>query len=87
LGRKFQRRLPDAVRIVGKISREFFNPGLTPAITVYRGSQNQKRAASARRRAGLNIAEPGNSPAEGATYPGATALAIPHPRFARRRKL
>jgi len=24
---------------------------------------------------GLNIAEPGNSPAEGATYPGATALA------------
>jgi OH-DDVA oxygenase len=24
---------------------------------------------------GLNVAEPGNSPAEGATYPGATALA------------
>src|SRR6266540_6469956 len=37
LGRKFNDVSPDAVVIVGNDQREFFNPGLTPAITVYRG--------------------------------------------------
>src|SRR5690349_10998883 len=39
LGRKFNEVAPDAVVIVGNDQREFFNAGLTPAITVYRGAQ------------------------------------------------
>src|SRR5215216_7846188 len=34
LGRKFDEVSPDAVVILGNDQREFFNPGLTPAITV-----------------------------------------------------
>ena len=75
LGAKFNAVSPDAVVIVGNDQREFFNPGLTPAITVYRGSQIRNVQHLHEDAPGLNIAEPGNSPAEGATYPGATALA------------
>jgi hypothetical protein len=75
LGKKFNAVSPDAVVIVGNDQREFFNPGLTPAITVYRGSQIKNVQHLHEDAPGLNIAEPGNSPAEGATYPGATALA------------
>jgi hypothetical protein len=75
LGNKFNAVSPDAVVIVGNDQREFFNPGLTPAITVYRGSQIRNVQHLHEDAPGLNIAEPGNSPAEGATYPGATALA------------
>jgi aromatic ring-opening dioxygenase catalytic subunit (LigB family) len=75
LGRKFNDVAPDAVVIVGNDQREFFNPGLTPAITVYRGAQIRNVQHLHEDQPGLNIAEPGNSPAKGATYPGATALA------------
>ena len=75
LGRKFNEVAPDAVVILGNDQREFFNPGLTPAITVYRGSQISNVQHLHEDQPGLNIAEPGNSPTEGATYPGATALA------------
>jgi hypothetical protein len=75
LGHKFNAVSPDAVVIVGNDQREFFNAGLTPAITVYRGSQIRNVQHLHEDAPGLNIAEPGNSPAEGATYPGATALA------------
>jgi aromatic ring-opening dioxygenase catalytic subunit (LigB family) len=75
LGRKFDEVSPDAVVIVGNDQREFFNPGLTPAITVYRGSQISNVQHLHEDQPGLNIAEPGNSPAEGATYPGSTAFA------------
>jgi hypothetical protein len=75
LGRKFNEVSPDAVVIVGNDQREFFNPGLTPAITVYRGAQISNVQHLHEDAPGLNVAEPGNSPAEGATYPGATALA------------
>ena len=75
LGKKFNEVSPDAVVIVGNDQREFFNPGLTPAITVYRGSQISNVQHLHEDAPGLNVAEPGNSPAEGATYPGATALA------------
>jgi hypothetical protein len=75
LGKKFDEVAPDAVVIVGNDQREFFNPGLTPAITVYRGAQIQNVQHLNEDQPGLNIAEPANSPAEGATYPGATALA------------
>src|SRR5262245_59528243 len=75
LGRKFNEVAPDAVVILGNDQREFFNPGLTPAITIYRGSQISNVQHLNEDQPGLNIAEPGNSPAEGATYPGATALA------------
>src|SRR5579871_636939 len=39
LGKKFNDVAPDAVVILGNDQREFFNAGLTPAITVYRGGQ------------------------------------------------
>jgi len=75
LGRKFNEVAPDAVVIVGNDQREFFNPGLTPAITVYRGAEIRNVQHLNEDAPGLNIAEPGNSPAEGATYPGAPSLA------------
>ena len=75
LGRKFNEVAPDAVVILGNDQREFFNPGLTPAITVYRGSQISNVQHLHEDQPGLNIAEPANSPEEGAVYPGATDLA------------
>ena len=75
LGRKFNDVAPDAVVILGNDQREFFNPGLTPAITVYRGSQISNVQHLHEDQPGLNIAEPANSPEEGASYPGATDLA------------
>ena len=75
LGRKFNEVAPDAVVIIGNDQREFFNPGLTPAITVYRGAQISNVQHLNEDQPGLNIAEPANSPEEGATYPGATDLA------------
>jgi len=75
LGRKFNDVSPDAVVIIGNDQREFFNAGLTPSITVYRGSRISNVQHLNEDAPGLNIAEPANSPAEGATYPGATALA------------
>jgi OH-DDVA oxygenase len=75
LGRTFDEVSPDAVVIVGNDQREFFNAGLTPAITVYRGAEISNVQHLREDQPGLNIAEPGNSPAEGATYPGSTALA------------
>ncbi len=38
LGKKFDEVAPEAVVILGNDQREFFNPGLTPSITVYRGA-------------------------------------------------
>ncbi len=76
LTKKFQEVAPDAVVIVGNDQREFFDEGLTPAITVYRGAEIKNLQHLPKDNPpGINIAEPGNSPAEGATYPGATALA------------
>jgi hypothetical protein len=75
LGRKFKQVSPDAVIIVGNDQREFFDEGLTPSITVYRGAQIRNVQHLHEDQPGLNIAEPGNSPAEGASYQGATALA------------
>jgi hypothetical protein len=75
LGRKFNQVSPDAVVILGNDQREFFNAGLTPAITVYRGSEIANVQHLNEDQPGLNIAEPANSPKEGATYPGATDLA------------
>jgi OH-DDVA oxygenase len=75
LGRKFKEVSPDAVVIVGNDQREFFDSGLTPSITVYRGKQIKNVQHLHEDAPGLNIAEPGNSPAEGATYTGASDLA------------
>jgi hypothetical protein len=75
LGRKFKQVNPDAVVIVGNDQREFFDEGLTPSITVYRGAQIRNVQHLHEDTPGLNIAEPGNAPAEGASYQGATALA------------
>jgi hypothetical protein len=75
LGRKFQEVAPDAVVIVGNDQREFFDAGLTPSITVYRGEQIKNVQHLHEDAPGLNVAEPGNSPTEGAMYPGASDLA------------
>jgi aromatic ring-opening dioxygenase catalytic subunit (LigB family) len=75
LGRKFESVKPDAVVILGNDQREFFNPGLTPSITVYRGAEIHNVQHMTEGQPGLNIAEPANSPEEGAVYPGAPALA------------
>ena len=75
LGHKFNEVAPDAVVIIGNDQREFFNAGLTPAITVYRGKTISNVQHLNEDAPGLNIAEPANSPEEGATYPGATDLA------------
>jgi len=75
LGRTFNEVAPDAVVILGNDQREFFNAGLTPAITVYRGGQISNVQHLHEDQPGLNIAEPANSPEEGAMYPGATDLA------------
>jgi hypothetical protein len=75
LGRKFESVKPDAVVILGNDQREFFNPGLTPSITVYRGAEIRNVQHMVEGQPGLNIAEPANSPEAGAMYPGAPALA------------
>jgi aromatic ring-opening dioxygenase catalytic subunit (LigB family) len=75
LGRKFDEVRPDAVIILGNDQREFFNPGLTPSITIYRGGEIHNVQHMVEDQPGLNIAEPANSPEEGAVYPGAPALA------------
>ncbi len=75
LGKKFKEAAPEAVIILGNDQREFFNAGLTPSITIYRGEKIQNVQHLNEDAPGLNIAEPGNSPAEGASYPGATELA------------
>src|SRR5688572_30253811 len=75
LGKKFNAVAPDAVVIIGNDQREFFNPGLTPAITVYRGAEIHNVQHMVEDQPGLNIAEPANSPEEGAVYPGAPSLA------------
>src|SRR5690349_8403059 len=74
LGRKFKEVSPEAVIIVGNDQREFFDAALTPSITVYRGKQIKNVQHLNEDAPGLNIAEPGNSPSEGAMYPGATEL-------------
>src|ERR1700744_1140429 len=77
-GGKFGEAAPEAVVIVGNDQREFFDEGLTPAITVYRGAQIKNlQHLPDNNPPGINIAEPGNSPLEGASYHGATALADP----------
>ena len=76
VGKKFKDVAPDAFVIVGNDQREIFSDALTPAITVFRGTQiqnipDEKPEVSP----GLKIAEKGNCPPEGATYPGAQAFA------------
>jgi len=76
VGKKFKDVAPEAFVIVGNDQREIFSDDLTPAITVFRGTQIQnipddKREVSP----GLKIAEAGNCPPEGATYPGEQKLA------------
>src|SRR6202167_1009862 len=76
LTQKFKESAPEAVVILGNDQREFFDEGLTPAITVYRGAEIKNLQHLPKDTPpGINIAEPGNSPLEGASYPGATALA------------
>ncbi|MEO8098110.1 MAG: protocatechuate 3,4-dioxygenase [Acidobacteriota bacterium] len=75
LTRKFHEVAPEAVIIVGNDQREFFTEELTPAITIYRGAEIHNVQHHHESQPGLNIAEPGNAPEEGATYPGAPELA------------
>jgi hypothetical protein len=72
---KFEHVAPDAVVIVGNDQREFFDSGLTPSITVYRGKDIVNQRETKEHSPGLTVAEVGNAPEEGAVYPGAPELA------------
>jgi len=76
VGKKFKDVAPDAFVIVGNDQREIFSDDLTPAITVFRGTVIENIPDSHPEVSpGLKIAEAGNCPPEGATYPGAQDLA------------
>ena len=76
VGRKFKEVAPDAFVIVGNDQREIFSNELTPAITVYRGNPIENIPFTRDEVSpGLAIAERGNCPPGGATYPGAPELA------------
>ena len=75
LSEKFAQVAPEAVVIVGNDQREFFGPDLTPPITIYRGAEIRNIQHLHESSPGLNIAEPGNAPTDGATHPGAPELA------------
>jgi hypothetical protein len=67
---------PDALVIVGNDQRELFSEELTPSIAVYRGEQIENIPYTKPETSpGLAIAEKGNCPPGGATYPGAPELA------------
>ncbi len=75
LNAKFQEVKPEAVVILGNDQREFFTPELTPSITIYRGKEIINVQHMHESSPGLNVAEPGNAPEQGASYPGAPELA------------
>jgi hypothetical protein len=76
LQHKVKEAAPDAVIIVGNDQREIFSDSLRPAITVYRGERIENIPFTSEEPSpGLAIAEHGNCPPEGATYPGAPELA------------
>jgi hypothetical protein len=75
LTQKFREVAPEAVVIVGNDQREFFTEELTPAFTIYRGAEIRNVQHMHESSPGLNVAEPGNAPEDGATYPGAPELA------------
>jgi hypothetical protein len=75
LAAKFTETGPEAVVIVGNDQREFFEEDLTPAITIFRGTEIKNVQHLHEKSPGLNIAEVGNAPREGAIYPGAPELA------------
>jgi hypothetical protein len=75
LTRKFQEVAPEAVVILGNDQREFFDADLTPSITVYNGKEIENVQHLHESSPGLNIAEVGNAPEDGARYPGAPDLA------------
>jgi hypothetical protein len=75
----FAKCQPDLVLILGNDQREVFLEDLTPAFTVFTGSEVQNipltEAAKAKLPPGIAIAEEGHCPHGGATYPGATEQA------------
>src|SRR5262249_7628707 len=76
VGKKFTDVAPEAFVIVGNDQREIFSDMLTPAVTIFRGTEienipDKKPEVSP----GLKIAESGNCPPDGATYPGSQAFA------------
>jgi hypothetical protein len=76
VGKKFKDAAPEAFVIVGNDQREIFSDDWTPAITVFRGNRIENIPDSKPEVSpGLKIAEAGNCPPEGATYPGAQGLA------------
>jgi Catalytic LigB subunit of aromatic ring-opening dioxygenase len=75
LTKKFAAVEPEAIVILGNDQREFFGPDLTPPITIYRGAEIRNVQHLHETSPGLNIAEVGNAPDDGATHPGAPELA------------
>jgi hypothetical protein len=80
LAAKFAEVKPDAVVIVGNDQRELFTEENTPAFLVFEGAKidniPETEEAKAKMPPGIAIAEPGHCPPGGATYTGATELAV-----------
>ena len=74
LTEKFKAAAPEAVVIVGNDQREFFDEGLTPSITVYRGAEIKNLQHLAKDNPpGINIAaSPATRRLKARRYPGAT---------------
>jgi hypothetical protein len=80
LAAKFAEVAPDAVVIIGNDQRELFRDDNTPAFLVFTGSKieniPESEEAKAKFPPGIAIAEIGHCPPEGATYAGASDLAL-----------
>jgi Catalytic LigB subunit of aromatic ring-opening dioxygenase len=77
---KFQEVRPDAVVMIGNDQRELFHDDNTPAFLVFTGSKIENipetEEAKAKFPPGIAIAEVGHCPPGGATYVGASNLAL-----------
>jgi len=77
---KFQEVRPDAVVMIGNDQRELFRDDNTPAFLVFTGSKIENipetEEAKAKFPPGIAIAEVGHCPPGGATYVGASNLAL-----------
>ncbi len=76
LSRKLKEAAPEAIVIIGNDQHELFTQEWIPAVSIYRGKQIENIPFTGPEPSpGIAIAESGNCPAAGATYPGAPELA------------
>lgn len=78
LADEFAKRAPDVVVIVGNDQEEMYLDELKPALAVYWGEKMENLPSTgaqiARMEPGIHLAEPGHTPPQEVSYPGAPAL-------------